>query len=199
MKLVFATHNQNKVAEVQSLLPKDISILSLNDIGCYSEIPEIQDTLEGNAILKANFVTEHYGYDCFADDTGLLVDALHGAPGVLSARYAGEQKNTDANINKLLNALLNQNNKKAHFKTVIALNLKNEQFLFEGKAEGEIISKRRGNKGFGYDPIFKPDGFEDTFAELSIDVKNTISHRGKAMQQLINFLKSLEIKKNKKT
>jgi XTP/dITP diphosphohydrolase len=192
MKLVFATHNQHKVAEVQSLLPKNISILSLNDIGCHAEIPETQETLEGNAILKANFVTEHYGYDCFADDTGLLVDALNGEPGVLSARYAGEEKNTEANINKLLQALLNHNNKKAHFKTVIALNLKNELFLFEGKAQGEIISERRGNKGFGYDPIFKPNGFEETFAELSMDIKNTISHRGKAMQQLINFLEKAE-------
>jgi XTP/dITP diphosphohydrolase len=192
MKLVFATHNQHKVAEVQSLLPKNISILSLNDIGCHAEIPETQETLEGNAILKANFVTEHYGYDCFADDTGLLVAALNGEPGVLSARYAGEEKNTEANINKLLQALLNHNNKKAHFKTVIALNLKNELFLFEGKAQGEIISERRGNKGFGYDPIFKPDEFEETFAELSMDIKNTISHRGKAMQQLINFLEKAE-------
>lgn len=192
MKLVFATHNQHKAAEVQSLLPKNISILSLNDIGCHAEIPETQETLEGNAILKANFVTEHYGYDCFADDSGLLVDALNGEPGVLSARYAGEEKNTEANINKLLQALLNHNNKKAHFKTVIALNLKNEQFLFEGKARGEIISERRGDKGFGYDPIFKPEGFEETFAELSMDIKNTISHRGKAMQQLINFLEKAE-------
>jgi XTP/dITP diphosphohydrolase len=192
MKLVFATHNQHKAAEVQSLLPKNISILSLNDIGCYAEIPETQETLEGNAIFKANFVTEHYGYDCFADDTGLLVDALNGEPGVLSARYAGEEKNTEANINKLLQALLNHNNKKAHFKTVIALNLKNEQFLFEGKARGEIISERRGDKGFGYDPIFKPEGFEETFAELSMDIKNTISHRGKAMQQLIYFLEKAE-------
>jgi XTP/dITP diphosphohydrolase len=192
MKLVFATHNQHKAAEVQSLLPKNISILSLNDIGCHAEIPETQETLEGNAILKANFVTEHYGYDCFADDSGLLVDALNGEPGVLSARYAGEEKNTEANINKLLQALLNHNNKKAHFKTVIALNLKNEQFLFEGKARGEIISERRGDKGFGYDPIFKPEGFEETFAELSMDIKNTISHRGKAMQQLIYFLEKAE-------
>jgi len=192
MKLVFATHNQHKAAEVQSLLPKNISILSLNDIGCHAEIPETQETLEGNAILKANFVTEYYGYDCFADDSGLLVDALNGEPGVLSARYAGEEKNTEANINKLLQALLNHNNKKAHFKTVIALNLKNEQFLFEGKARGEIISERRGDKGFGYDPIFKPEGFEETFAELSMDIKNTISHRGKAMQQLIYFLEKAE-------
>jgi len=192
MKLVFATHNQHKAAEVQSLLPKNISILSLNDIGCHAEIPETQETLEENAILKANFVTEHYGYDCFADDSGLLVDALNGEPGVLSARYAGEEKNTEANINKLLQALLNHNNKKAHFKTVIALNLKNEQFLFEGKARGEIISERRGDKGFGYDPIFKPEGFEETFAELSMDIKNTISHRGKAMQQLIYFLEKAE-------
>lgn len=188
MKLVFATHNQNKVKEVQPLFPEDITLLSLNDIGCHEEIPETSDTIEGNAILKANFVTKHYRYNCFADDTGLLVDALNGAPGVLSARYAGKEKGSDANINKLLKALLNQHNKKAHFKTVIALNLNNEQYLFEGKAEGEIISEKKGNQGFGYDPIFKPEGFTETFAELTLETKNSISHRGKAIQKLLNHL-----------
>lgn len=194
MKLVFATHNQYKVIEAQSLLSKNITLLSLNDIGCDTEIPETENTLEGNAILKANFVTEHYGYNCFADDTGLLVEALDGAPGVLSARYAGDQKNSEDNMNKLLNALLNKENRKAHFKTIIALNYNHNQYLFEGKAEGEIITEKIGNKGFGYDPIFKPNGFEHTFAELSMEIKNTISHRGKAMQKLINHLKKIENK-----
>lgn len=188
MKLVFATHNQNKVEEVQALFPKNIELLSLTDIGCHEEIPETSDTIKGNAILKANFVTEHYGYDCFADDTGLLVDVLDGAPGVLSARYAGKEKGSEANMNKLLNALLDKTNRKAHFKTVIALNIHKEQFLFEGKAEGEIIIEKKGNQGFGYDPIFKPNGFNETFAELSLEIKNSISHRGKAIQKLINYL-----------
>lgn len=188
MKLVFATHNQNKVREVQPLFPENIELLSLTDIGCHEEIPETSDTIKGNAILKANFVTEHYGYDCFADDTGLLVDVLDGAPGVLSARYAGKEKGSEANMNKLLNALLDKTNRKAHFKTVIALNIHKEQFLFEGKAEGEIIIEKKGNQGFGYDPIFKPNGFNETFAELSLEIKNSISHRGKAIQKLINYL-----------
>lgn len=188
MKLVFATHNQNKVREVQPLFPENIELLSLTDIGCHEEIPETSDTIKGNAILKANFVTEHYGYDCFADDTGLLVDVLDGAPGVLSARYAGKEKGSEANMNKLLNALLDKTNRKAHFKTVIALNIHKEQFLFEGKAEGEIIIEKKGSQGFGYDPIFKPNGFNETFAELSLEIKNSISHRGKAIQKLINYL-----------
>tara|TARA_R110002012_G_scaffold322099_1_gene555484 strand:+ start:17582 stop:18160 length:579 start_codon:yes stop_codon:yes gene_type:complete len=191
MKLVFATHNQNKVKEVQLLLPESIHILSLQDIGCHEEIPEIADSLEGNAILKANFVTAGYGYDCFADDTGLLVDALHGAPGVVSARYAGTENNSEANMNKLLNALRNHSQRKAHFKTVIALNLNGAQHLFEGKAHGEITSEKRGNHGFGYDPIFKPDGFEETFAELPIALKNNISHRAKAMKELLHFLNEM--------
>jgi len=191
MKLVFATHNQNKVKEVQLLLPESIHILSLNDIGCHEEIPEIADSLEGNAILKANFVTARYGYDCFADDTGLLVDALNGAPGVLSARYAGNENNSEANMNKLLNALRNYSNRKAQFKTVIALNLNSAQYLFEGQVQGEITSEKRGNHGFGYDPIFKPDGFEETFAELPIAIKNSISHRAKAVKKLLLFLNEI--------
>tara|TARA_R110000868_G_scaffold1817_3_gene14344 strand:+ start:3365 stop:3940 length:576 start_codon:yes stop_codon:yes gene_type:complete len=190
MDLVFATHNQHKVEEVKLLLPKNIKILSLNDIGCIDEIPETAHTLEGNAQLKANFVTENYGYNCFADDTGLLVDSLNRAPGVLSARYAGEQKNTEENIEKLLSELKDKTNKKAHFKTCIALNIKTEQFLFTGIVEGEITKERYGNKGFGYDPIFKPTGFDKTFAELPLAIKNEISHRGKAIQKLITHLKS---------
>lgn len=188
MKLVFATHNQNKVEEVQALFPKNIELLSLTDIGCQKEIPETSDTIEGNAILKANFVSEHYGVNCFADDTGLLVDALDGAPGVLSARYAGKEKDSEANMNKLLNALSNQNNKKAHFKTVIALNLNGMQYLFKGIAAGEIIPEKKGTLGFGYDPIFKPNGFIETFAELNLETKNKISHRGKATDKLVTFL-----------
>jgi XTP/dITP diphosphohydrolase len=190
MQLVFATHNPNKLKEVQVLFPKEIELLSLKDIGCIDEIPETADDLEGNAALKANFVTENYGYPCFADDTGLLVDALNGAPGVYSARYAGEQKNAGDNMDKLLLQLKNQKSRAAHFKTVIALNLNNEQLLFTGIVHGEITTKRTGGQGFGYDPIFKPKGYDKTFAELPISVKNKISHRAKAIQQLLAFFKN---------
>ncbi|MBC8767904.1 non-canonical purine NTP diphosphatase [Arenibacter sp. BSSL-BM3] len=190
MQLVFATHNRNKLKEVQVLFPKEIELLSLEDIGCMDEIPETATNLEGNAIIKANFVTENYGYPCFADDTGLLVDALEGAPGVYSARYAGEQKNADDNMDKLLLQLDNQTNRSAHFKTVIALNLKNEQLLFKGIVQGVITTQKKGGKGFGYDPIFMPKGYDKTFAELPISVKNKISHRGKAIQELLAFFKN---------
>jgi len=174
------------------MLPESITILSLESIGCFEDIPETADTIEGNAIQKANYVTEKFGYDCFADDTGLEVDALNGDPGVFSARYAGEQRNADDNMNKLLEALVVQNERKAQFKTVIALNLKGKQYLFTGIAKGEITLEKIGNQGFGYDPVFQPEGFLQTFAQLSLDVKNKISHRGKATQQLINFLKKTE-------
>jgi len=190
MKLVFATHNQHKLKEVQSLLPKSIDLLSLNDIGCNEEIHETGKTLEENAIIKAGFVTKKYGYDCFADDTGLLVDALNGAPGVYSARYAGQQKSGEDNINKLLSHLKDEKNRTARFKTVIILNLNNEQYKFEGAVEGEIINEKLGKNGFGYDPIFQPHGYDQTFAQLPLSVKNRISHRGKAIQELITFLKS---------
>ncbi|MCK0147016.1 non-canonical purine NTP diphosphatase [Arenibacter sp. F26102] len=190
MQLVFATHNRNKLKEVQVLFPKEIELLSLEDIGCLDEIPETATTLEGNAIIKANFVTENYGYPCFADDTGLLVDALEGAPGVYSARYAGEQKNAVDNMDKLLSQLLNQSNRSAHFKTVIALNLNNETLLFKGIVDGEITTTKKGERGFGYDPIFKPNGYDQTFAELPLSVKNEISHRAKAIQQLLAFFKN---------
>tara|TARA_R110000868_G_scaffold175564_1_gene412664 strand:- start:21057 stop:21638 length:582 start_codon:yes stop_codon:yes gene_type:complete len=188
MKLVFATHNQHKVNEVQSLLPNNITILSLNDIGCFEEIPETAATLEGNATLKADFVTANYGYDCFADDTGLLVDALNGAPGVLSARYAGEQKSAAANMTKLLDALKDKNNRTARFKTCIALNIQTQKLVFNGEVEGEITMEKHGTEGFGYDPIFKPTNFTETFAELPMDIKNEISHRGKAVKELITYL-----------
>jgi XTP/dITP diphosphohydrolase len=190
MKLVFATNNKNKILEVQQLLPESIEIISLESIGCFEEIPETADTIEENAILKANYITHNYGYDCFADDTGLEVDALNGAPGVFSARYAGEQRNSDDNMNKLLEALDNNPNRKAQFKTVITLNLNGKQHLFTGIAQGEITLNKTGNEGFGYDPIFKPEGYEHTFAQLSLQEKGAISHRGKAMEQLIVFLKN---------
>ncbi|MFB9079745.1 non-canonical purine NTP diphosphatase [Flavobacterium procerum] len=190
MKLVFASNNKNKIAEIQSMLPESIQILSLEEIGCLEEIPETAETIEGNAILKADYVTQKYGYDCFADDTGLEVTALNGAPGVYSARYAGEQKNADDNMNKLLQALQNQENRSAQFKTVIALNLDGKQFLFTGIAKGKIIAEKKGTNGFGYDPVFQPENFAETFAELPLETKNTIGHRGKAVNQLIDFLNS---------
>jgi XTP/dITP diphosphohydrolase len=190
MQLVFASNNKNKILEIQSMLPDTIKILSLESIGCDEEIPETAETIEGNAILKANYVTQKYGYDCFADDTGLEVDSLHGEPGVFSARYAGEQRNAADNMNKLLEALSDKNNRKAQFKTVIALNLNGKQHLFTGIARGEITLEKIGNQGFGYDPIFKPEEYQETFAQLSLEIKNKISHRGKATLQLIDFLKA---------
>ena len=190
MKLVFATNNKNKILEVQQLLPDTIEIVSLESIGCFEEIPETANTIEENAIMKANYVTQKYGYDCFADDTGLEVETLNGEPGVFSARYAGEQRSSDDNMNKLLEALANNNNRKAQFKTVIALNINNQQLLFTGIAEGDITFEKSGNQGFGYDPIFKPKGYTSTFAELSLEEKGKISHRGKATEQLIAFLKN---------
>ena len=189
MQLVFASNNKNKILEIQSILPDTIEILSLESIGCYEDIPETATTIEGNAILKANYVTQKYGYNCFADDTGLEVDALNGEPGVYSARYAGEQRNSDDNMNKLLESLSDKSNRKAQFKTVIALNLNEKQHLFTGIARGEITLEKFGNQGFGYDPVFKPEEYQETFAQLSLDIKNKISHRGKATQLLIDFLK----------
>lgn len=191
MNLVFASNNKNKIKEIQSILPETIKILSLEEIGCYEEIPETADTIEGNAILKANYVTEKYGYDCFADDTGLEVKALNGEPGVYSARYAGEQRDANDNMNKLLEALSGKSDRSAQFKTVIALNLKGKQSLFTGIAKGTITLNKTGNQGFGYDPIFQPENYSETFAELSSEIKNKISHRGKATRQLIDFLNSI--------
>ena len=187
MKLVFASNNKNKIQEIQALVPNTIQIVSLEEIGCFEDIPETADTIEGNAILKANYVTEKYGYDCFADDTGLEVEALNGAPGVYSARYAGEQKDANDNMDKLLFELKDKTNRKANFKTVIALNLKGKQNLFSGIINGKIIEEKIGTNGFGYDPIFVADGYEKTFAELSMEEKSTISHRGIAVKQLIEY------------
>lgn len=191
MKLVFATHNPNKLHEVQLLMPKHITLLSLDDIGCTEEIPETSETLKGNAKLKADYVTKHYGMPCFADDTGLLVNVLNGEPGVYSSRYAGGQKNADDNMNKLLEALKGEENRFAHFKTVIALNLLHESHFFEGIVEGNITIEKLGKGGFGYDPIFRPEGYQETFAQLSIETKNKISHRGRALQKLIIKLEAI--------
>jgi XTP/dITP diphosphohydrolase len=191
MKIVFASNNINKIQEIQSMLPENIQILSLESIGCYEEIPETANTIEGNAIMKANYITQKYGFDCFADDTGLEVESLNGRPGVYSARYAGEQKNANDNMNKLLEELSDKSNRNAQFKTVIALNLKGKQNLFTGIASGEITLKKMGTGGFGYDPLFKPSNYENTFAELSLEIKNEISHRGKATKLLLEFLRKL--------
>jgi len=191
MKLVFASNNLNKIKEIQSILNGSIELLSLKEIGCEEEIPETAETIEGNAILKANYVTEKYGYDCFADDTGLEVNALNGEPGVYSGRYAGEQKSAEDNMTKLLKSLNNEEDRSAQFKTVIALNLNDQQHLFTGIAKGKIILEKKGNHGFGYDPIFQPENYAETFAELSSEIKNKISHRAKATQQLIDFLNSI--------
>jgi XTP/dITP diphosphohydrolase len=190
MQLVFASNNQNKIREIQLLLPDAIQVLSLEDIGCFEDIPETADTIEGNAILKANYVTERFGYDCFADDTGLEVEALNGEPGVYSARYAGEQKNAGDNMDKLLSGLKDESNRRAQFKTVIALNLNGKQTLFTGIIKGKIIEEKIGANGFGYDPVFVADGYSKTFAELSLQEKSVISHRGLAVKQLIAFLKN---------
>ncbi|MGB5238032.1 MAG: non-canonical purine NTP diphosphatase [Flavobacteriaceae bacterium] len=184
MKLVFATQNQNKIKEVRLLLPAKFELLSLKDIGCFEDIPETEPTLEGNAILKAQYVYDHYGYPGFADDTGLLVEALNGAPGVFSARYAGDQKNSEDNIDKILSKLKGIDNRKACFITVIALKTYNQLHLFKGEVKGNIEQQRRGNNGFGYDPIFRPEGYIETFAEMSVLLKNEISHRGRALKKL---------------
>ena len=188
MQLVFASNNQNKVKEIQQMLPESITILSLEDIGCTEDIPETADTIEGNAILKADYVTEKYGYDCFADDTGLEVEVLNGEPGVYSARYAGEQKDANDNMDKLLSNLENKTNRKAQFKTVIALNTNKKQHLFTGIVKGNIIKEKIGTQGFGYDPIFVAENDTRTFAQLSLEEKAIISHRGLAVKQLIDFL-----------
>jgi XTP/dITP diphosphohydrolase len=188
LKLVFATNNANKLKEVQAMLT-NFEIVSLADINCFDDIPETAKTLEGNAILKANYITKKYGLNCFADDTGLEVEALNNEPGVFSARYAGESNNAEANMNKLLLHLSDKTNRKAQFRTAIALNLNQKQFIFEGICKGEILIEKCGASGFGYDPIFKPTGFQKSFAEMTMNEKGTISHRGKAIQQLVTFLK----------
>lgn len=194
MQLVFATNNLNKVKEVQALIPSQIKLLSLNDIGCTEDIPETQNTIEGNAIQKAEYIKQHYGYDCFADDTGLEVEALNNQPGVYSARYAGEQRDANNNMNLLLKNLEDKVNRKAQFKTVIALCLNGKLQTFTGICKGEITFQKSGTKGFGYDPIFKPKSYDQTFAEMDLSLKNKIGHRGNAVQQLVSFLNSTNVK-----
>lgn len=187
LKLVFATNNKNKLKEVQAMLT-NFEIVSLADINCFDDIPETADTLEGNAILKANYITKKFGYNCFADDTGLEVEALNNAPGVYSARYAGEENNAEANMKKLLQELGDNNNRKAQFRTAVALNINQKQFIFEGICKGSILTTKQGDSGFGYDPIFMPNGFDTSFAEMDMKEKGAISHRGKAIQKLVTFL-----------
>ena len=210
MKIVFATNNAHKLSEIRAILGSDFEVLSLSDIGCYVDIPETGSTLEENALLKARYVWEHYHMSCFADDTGLEVEALNGAPGIYSARYAsmsvsdgapvGKDHDSEANMSRLLRELGENNNRRARFRTVIALIMKKnicpcgcnsikQEHLFEGIVNGEITRERSGVEGFGYDPIFRPDGYDQTFAELGTDVKNQISHRARATQKLCEFLK----------
>jgi XTP/dITP diphosphohydrolase len=191
MKLVFATNNLHKLKEVQEMLSNSMEVLSLKDIGCFEDIEETEITLEGNAKLKADYITKKYGFDCFADDTGLEVEALDGKPGVYSARYAGEHGNAEKNMEKLLVELQNKLSRKAKFRTIIALNITNKQYLFEGICDGEILNEKTGVKGFGYDPIFKPSNASCSFAEMNSEEKNIISHRGIAIQKLVQFLNSL--------
>ena len=187
-EIVFATNNLHKLSEIRRIMGDQWHILSLADINCNEDIPETADTLQGNAELKARFVKERYGYDCFADDTGLLVDALDGAPGVYSARYAGPGHDSTANMALLLENLRGVTDRKAHFSTVIALIQGEEMLTFEGRVDGTITETPSGTDGFGYDPIFRPDGHEETFAQMSADQKNAISHRGRATAQLIQHL-----------
>lgn len=188
MQLVFATNNENKIKEIKSALGNEFEILSLKDINCHEELPETQDTLAGNALQKAKYVADNYNVNCFADDTGLVIEALNGEPGVYSARYAGEGKLAEDNIKKVLNKLKGKENRTAYFETSIALIIDNKETLFSGKAEGEITEELSGIDGFGYDPIFKPKGLNQTFAELTMSEKNEISHRGIAFRKMCEFL-----------
>lgn len=189
--LVFATNNQHKLDEVRKITSGLVCVVSLAEIDCHEDIAETADTLEGNALLKARYVKEHYGLDCFADDTGLEVEALNNAPGVYSARYAGPGHDAEANMKKLLHEMQGKENRKACFRTVIALILDGKEYLFDGAIHGQILDEKRGDSGFGYDPVFMPDNFTETFAELGNDIKNTISHRALAVKQLAVFLSTL--------
>ncbi|MCI8998338.1 MAG: non-canonical purine NTP diphosphatase [Muribaculaceae bacterium] len=192
-EIVFATNNQHKLGELRAIVGDGMRILSLSEIGCHEDIPETADTLEGNALMKARYVKEHYGYDCFADDTGLMVDALGGAPGVYSARYAGPGHDSEANVNLLLENMKGCSDRSARFVTVIALLIGEEEFTFEGRVEGMILTERHGEAGFGYDPIFQPVEADCSFACMSPEAKNAISHRGRATQKLIEKLKTIDI------
>lgn len=191
-KFVFATNNAHKLEEVTAILGNRVELLSLKDINCHTDIPETADTLEGNALLKAQFIQQNYQMDCFADDTGLEVEALNGEPGVYSARYAGDGHNAEANMLKLLHTMEGIENRKAQFRTVFSLIIDGKEHLFEGVIKGEIIKTRRGNSGFGYDPIFVPEGYSQTFAEMGNELKNKISHRAIATNKLCKFLNKIQ-------
>ncbi len=191
-QIVFATNNKHKLEEIRNILDNTLNILSLNDINCHEDIPETGSTIEENALIKARYIKEKYGYDCFADDTGLEIKSLNNEPGVYSARYAGNDHNSEKNMQKVLENLKGKNDRSACFRTCIALITGNNEYLFEGKIEGEIITEKKGESGFGYDPIFVPDGYTQTFAELGNDIKNKISHRALAVKKLINFLQSIQ-------
>lgn len=192
MKIVFASNNKNKVFEIQRQLPSFIEIVTLEEIGCTEDIAETGTTLEENAVIKANYVTQHYGLPCFADDTGLEIAALNGEPGVYSARYAGEEKDADRNMDLVLSRMDGVSDREAQFKTVIALNMNGEQYLFTGTVAGVITTEKKGTLGFGYDPVFRPENQDKTFAEMEVEEKNRMSHRGRAVAGLIDFLKKIE-------
>ena len=192
MKLIFASRNENKFLEIEKIIPKNIQLGNLNELNFYDEITENEETIEGNATFKAEFIHSKFGVNVFADDTGLEVEVLNGKPGVHSARFAGIECNYNKNINKLLELLKNKKNRKARFKTIIVLIFKQQIYQFEGIVNGEILYKRKGKNGFGYDSIFKPKGFDKSFAELSIEIKNKISHRAIAMSKLIDFIKEIK-------
>ena len=189
MKLVFATNNKHKLQEVRDIVGNRVEVLSLSDIDCHDDIPETADTLQGNALIKAKHIYDKYGINCFADDTGLEVEALGGEPGVYSARYAGEECNSEANMLKLLQNLTGKNNRNAQFRTVIALIIDGEEKLFNGIVKGTISNEKKGDSGFGYDPIFIPEGYTESFAQMSGEMKNSISHRFRATKQLSDYLK----------
>ncbi|HEX7411990.1 MAG TPA: non-canonical purine NTP diphosphatase [Bacteroidales bacterium] len=192
--LVFATNNKHKLEEVSSLTARGFHIVSLDEIGCTKDIPETEPTLEGNALLKARYVHSRYGHDCFADDTGLEIDALDGRPGVYSARYSGKEHDFEANMDKVLGELKGIINRKAQFRTVIALIMYGKEYLFEGIVKGNMLTERHGAEGFGYDPIFQPEGCKHTFAEMTLEEKNTMSHRARAVSKLAEFLQERVVK-----
>ena len=189
MELVFATNNNNKLKEIQAAVGENIQLKNLSDINCFDDIPETSETLEGNALQKAEYIYTNYSINCFADDTGLEIDALNGEPGVYSARYAGPQREAEDNMAKVLELMKTETNRKARFRTIMALIIDDQKYLFEGVVEGQILTEKMGKDGFGYDPIFQPDGYSSSFAEMSLSDKNKISHRAKAVHKLVEFLK----------
>lgn len=192
-KLVFATNNAHKLEEARAILGDKVDIISLNELGCHEDIPETANTLQGNALLKVQYIYEHYHYDCFSDDTGLEIEALNGEPGVYSARYAGVDKDSESNMNKVLSKMKNEKNRKAQFRTVVALIIDGKHYSFDGIIKGEITNEKHGNSGFGYDPIFRPLESQFTFAEMPASEKNHISHRALALQKLSDFIKTYQL------